>query len=49
MDTASGYTDNGNAHHGVLDEGFNFMQKSFSMESLAEKVHAALDDPTGDA
>jgi len=39
----SGYTDNVIAHHGVLNEGVNFIQKPFSMESLAAKVRESLD------
>ncbi len=39
----SGYTANMIAHHGVLDEGVNFIQKPFSMKGLAVKVQEALD------
>jgi len=39
----SGYTANVIAHHGVLKEGMNFIQKPFSMEKLAAKVREALD------
>ncbi len=39
----SGYTANVIAHHGVLDEGINFMQKPFSLQELAAKVRQALD------
>jgi two-component system, cell cycle sensor histidine kinase and response regulator CckA len=39
----SGYTANVIAHHGVLDEGINFIQKPFSMHELAAKVREVLD------
>jgi PAS domain S-box-containing protein len=39
----SGYTADVIAHHGVLDEGVNFIQKPFSLLNLAAKVREALD------
>ena len=40
----SGYTANVIAHHGVLDEGINFLQKPFSKQDLAAKIRNALDE-----
>jgi PAS domain S-box-containing protein len=40
---ASGYTANVIAHRGVLEEGVNFIQKPFSMQTLAAKVHEVLE------
>lgn len=39
----SGYTANLIAHHGLLAEGVNFIQKPFSREQLGKKVREALD------
>ena len=39
----SGYTANVIAHHGVLDEGVNFIQKPFSRDQLGAKVHEVLE------
>ena len=39
----SGYTANVIAHHSVLDEGVNFIQKPFSIKDLTDKVREALD------
>ncbi|MFH0997347.1 MAG: PocR ligand-binding domain-containing protein [Pseudomonadota bacterium] len=39
----SGYTANVIAHHGMLDDGINFIQKPFSIQALATKVREALD------
>ena len=38
----SGYTANAIAHHGVLDEGVQFIQKPFSIKDLAAKIREAL-------
>ena len=39
----SGYTANVIAHHGVLDKGVAFLQKPFSLKSLAAEVREVLD------
>jgi two-component system, cell cycle sensor histidine kinase and response regulator CckA len=39
---ASGYTADVIAHHGVLDEGVHFIEKPYSVSSLAVKVHEIL-------
>ncbi|HEY3381807.1 MAG TPA: PAS domain S-box protein [Vicinamibacterales bacterium] len=39
----SGYTANTIAHHGVLEDGILFLQKPFSIRSLAGKAREALD------
>jgi two-component system cell cycle sensor histidine kinase/response regulator CckA len=40
----SGYTADVIAHHGVLDEGVQFIQKPFSVQTLAVKVREVLDE-----
>jgi len=39
----SGYTDNAIAHHGVLEEGMNYIQKPFAVDALSRKVREVLD------
>jgi YesN/AraC family two-component response regulator len=39
----SGYTADVIAHHGVLDEGVQFIRKPFSTRDLSVKVREALD------
>lgn len=43
----SGYTAQVIAHHGILDAGIDFLQKPFSVQSLAEKVRDVLDGGNG--
>jgi CheY-like chemotaxis protein len=39
----SGYTADVIAHHGIVDEGVNFIEKPFAMQDLVSKVRSVLD------
>jgi two-component system, cell cycle sensor histidine kinase and response regulator CckA len=41
----SGYTDDAIGHHGILEEGVNFLQKPFPTASLLQKVREVLNGP----
>jgi PAS domain S-box-containing protein len=42
----SGYTESSIIHHGVLEEGLEFLAKPFSPDGLARTIRAVLDDPS---
>ena len=39
----SGYTANTIAHHGILDEGINFIEKPLTTYTLSRKIREVLD------
>ena len=43
----SGYTSDVIAHHGILDEGVQFIEKPFTMATLAAKIRSVLDAKSG--
>jgi DNA-binding NtrC family response regulator len=38
----SGYTNDVIVHHGILDEGINFLQKPFTVHDLTQKIRKVL-------
>lgn len=40
----SGYTEDIIAHHGIVDEGLHFIAKPYSLQGLAKKIRAVLDE-----
>ena len=40
----SGYTDNHIVHEGLLEKGVNFINKPFSIETLASRIRQILDN-----
>jgi hypothetical protein len=45
----SGYADNAFIHHGVVDEGMQFIGKPFTGTELARKVRNVLDCDTSES
>ena len=45
----SGYTANVIAHHGVLDEGIQFINKPFSKQDLAVKIREVINEGNSSA
>ena len=43
----SGYTEDTISHHGVLQEGLNFLQKPFRTTELRKKIRKVLDETSG--
>jgi len=39
----SGYTENIIAHHGIIDQGINFISKPYTLDALARRVRGILD------